>query len=155
LEKQMTDCQKLLKEYAETGSESAFRELVGRFVNLVYSTALRLVSGDTHLAQDVSQTVFIGLARKSGALSREVMLGGWLCRHTYHVATKAMRREQRRQARERQAVEMNTLQNDPEEITRRVRPILDEALLPAAFTNKDRLGPAEALPRRAAYSSER
>ena len=128
-EKQMTDCQQLLKEYAETGSEPAFRELVGRYVNLVYSTALRLVGGDTQLAEDVSQTVYIGLARKAGALSREVMLGGWLYRHTYHVATKAMRREHRRQAREREAVEMNTLQNDPEELARRVRPILDEALM--------------------------
>jgi RNA polymerase sigma factor (sigma-70 family) len=125
----MTDCQQLLKEYAETGSESAFRELVGRYVNLVYSTALRLVDGDTQLAEDVSQTVYIGLARKAGALSREVMLGGWLYRHTYHVATKAMRRERHRQAREREAVEMNTLQNDPEAIARRVRPILDEALM--------------------------
>jgi RNA polymerase sigma factor (sigma-70 family) len=128
-EKQMTDCQKLLKEYAETGSESAFRELVGRYVNLVYSTALRLVNGQTQLAEDVSQTVFIGLARKAGALSREVMLGGWLYRHTWHVATKAARSEQRRQAREREAVEMNTLQNDPAEIARRLRPVLDEALL--------------------------
>jgi RNA polymerase sigma factor (sigma-70 family) len=125
----MTDCQKLLKEYAETGSEPAFRELVDRYVNLVYSSALRLVGGDAQLAEDVSQTVFIGLARKAGSLSREVLLGGWLYRHTYHVATKAVRREHRRQAREREAVEMNTLQNDPEEIARRVRPILDEALM--------------------------
>jgi RNA polymerase sigma factor (sigma-70 family) len=132
----MTDCQKLLKEYAETGSESAFRELVGCYVNLVYSTALRLVGGDAQLAEDVSQTVFIGLARKAGALSREVMLGGWLYRHAYHVATKAVRREQRRQAREREAAEMNTLQNDPGEIARRVRPILDEALM--HLGNEDR-----------------
>jgi len=132
----MTDCQKLLTEYAETGSESAFRVLVGRYVNLVYSTALRLVNGETQLAEDVSQTVFIGLARKAGALSRQVMLGGWLYRHTYHVATKAVRREQRRHAREREAVEMNTLQNDTEEIARRVRPILDEALM--QLGNEDR-----------------
>ncbi len=125
----MTDCQKLLMEYAETGSEPAFRELVDRYVNLVYSSALRLVGGDAQLAEDVSQTVFIGLARKAGSLSREVLLGGWLYRHAYHAATKAVRRERRRQAREREAVEMNTLQNDPEEIARRVRPILDEALM--------------------------
>jgi RNA polymerase sigma factor (sigma-70 family) len=125
----MTDCQKLLQEFAETASESAFRELVGCYVNLVYSTALRVVRGDSHLAEDVSQTVFIGLARNAGSISREVMLGGWLYRHTYHVATKAVRREERRHAREREAVEMNTLQNDPDEIANRVRPILDEALM--------------------------
>ena len=65
----MTDSQRLLVEYAKNGSESAFRELVSRYSNLVYSTALRLVSGDTHLAEDVAQTVFMGLASKGRALS--------------------------------------------------------------------------------------
>jgi hypothetical protein len=41
----MTDSQRLLVEYAMNGSESAFRELVSRYSNLVYSTALRLVGG--------------------------------------------------------------------------------------------------------------
>jgi RNA polymerase sigma factor (sigma-70 family) len=108
----MTESQKLLAEYAEHGSEAAFRELVVRYINLVYSTARRLVGGDAHLAEDVAQTVFIGLARKAGTLSKEVMLGGWLHQHTYHVATRAMRTERRRRARERQAVELNAMHND-------------------------------------------
>ena len=54
----MTDSQKLLIEYARDGSEPAFRELVTRYVGLVYSAALLLVDGDAHLAQDVTQTVF-------------------------------------------------------------------------------------------------
>ena len=127
-ELKMTDSQKLLAEYAKNGSESAFRELVARYFNLVYSTALRLVGGDTHLAEDVAQTVFIGLARKGRALSSEVMLGGWLHQHTYHVATKAVRAERRRQSREREAVEMNTLQDDSGANLRQVAPILDEAI---------------------------
>ena len=44
----------LLKEYAESGSESAFAQLIARYVNLVYSAALRSV-GDTHAAQEISQ----------------------------------------------------------------------------------------------------
>jgi DNA-directed RNA polymerase specialized sigma24 family protein len=52
--------------------------LVERYINLVCSTALRLVGGDAHLADDVTQTVFINLARKGRTLSNEVMLGGWL-----------------------------------------------------------------------------
>jgi DNA-directed RNA polymerase specialized sigma24 family protein len=87
----MTDGQQLLAQYAESGSEVAFRDLVTRYVDLVYSAAIRLVNGDTHLAQDVTQTVFADLARMARKLSREVMLGGWLHRHTCFVASKTMR----------------------------------------------------------------
>src|SRR6267154_3766969 len=103
----MTDSQNLLAEYARTGSDAAFRELVTRYVDLVYSTALRLVEGDTHRAEDVAQTVFVDLARMARTLSNEVMLGGWLHRHTCFVAANTMRGERRRQSRERQAAEMN------------------------------------------------
>ena len=51
------------------------------------------------------------------------MLGGWLHQHTYHVATKAVRAERRRQSREREAVEMNTLQDNSEANLRMVAPI--------------------------------
>src|SRR4029077_8388761 len=118
----------LLAEYATTGSEAAFRELVACYVDLVYSAAVRLVNGDTHLAQDVTQTVFADLARMARKLSREVMLGGWLHRHTCFVASKTMRGERRRRARERQSVEMNALQDHTETGLARVAPILDEAI---------------------------
>jgi len=49
----MTEHQTLLAQYATNGSEEAFGELVARYVNLVYSTAVRLVDGDTHRAEDV------------------------------------------------------------------------------------------------------
>jgi RNA polymerase sigma factor (sigma-70 family) len=124
----MMDTQQLLAEYARTGSEAAFRELVARYINFVYSVALRLVGGDTQLAEDVTQTVFIALASKGRALSRGVMLGGWLHQCTYHVATRAMRGERRRQSREREAVEMNTLRDDSGASLRQVAPILDEAI---------------------------
>lgn len=124
----MTESQTLLIEYAEQGSESAFRELVTRYINLVYAAALRLVDGDTQLAEDVTQMVFINLAKKARTLSREVMLGGWLHQNTYHVATRAMRAEHRRKTREREAVEMNTPQEDVRADLRQVAPILDEAI---------------------------
>lgn len=64
----MTNSRQLLAEYARNGSDAAFRELVNRYIDLVYSTALRLVEGDTHRAEDVSQTVFLDLARKARTL---------------------------------------------------------------------------------------
>ena len=79
----MTDNRTLLAEYASHGSEPAFREVVARYIDLVYSTALRLVNGDITAANDVDtrpcSRIWPRLAR---TLSPEVMLGGWLHRRT-------------------------------------------------------------------------
>ena len=125
----MTDSRRLLAEYVATGSENAFRELVERYIDLVYSTARRLVGGDAHLAKDVSQIVFTDLAQKARGLSGDVMLGGWLHQRTFHVATTLIRTERRRQDRERRASEMNPLQNPSENTFARIEPALDEAIL--------------------------
>jgi RNA polymerase sigma factor (sigma-70 family) len=125
----MTDSQKLLAEYATSGSEAAFRDLLTRYLNLVYSTAVRLVDGDTCLAEDVTQSVFIDFARAAPSLPKGVMVGGWLHRHTCYVGSKTLRGERRRQLRERQAVEMNSVQNDHSESNlAQVAPVLDEAI---------------------------
>ncbi len=124
----MTDSRQLLLDYARNGSETAFRELVAHYLDLVYSVALRRVTGDTHRAQDVAQTVFIDLARMARSLSKDVMLGGWLHRHTCFVAANVMRGERRRQSRERQAVEMNALHDDPKSNLDQLAPVLDEAI---------------------------
>src|SRR5437899_8733385 len=121
----MSDGQQLLAEYVNAGSEEAFRELVGRYVSLVYSAAVRQVNNDTHLAEDVTQTVFADLARMARTLSPNVMLGGWLHRHTCFVASKTMRGERRRQLREQQAVEMNSTQDRSGDELASVAPILD------------------------------
>src|SRR6185312_15800230 len=105
----------------------AFRELLERYVDLVYSTALRLVQGDTHRAQDVAQTVFTDLAREAHKLSADTMLGGWLHRDTCFIASKLMRAERRRQFREQQATEMNAL-NEPDNVFEHLGPVLDEVI---------------------------
>jgi RNA polymerase sigma factor (sigma-70 family) len=133
----MRETQELLREYADTGSESAFRELVERYIDLVYCTARRLVGGDAHLAEDVTQNVFVHLSRNAGKLCRDSMLGGWLHRDTCFVASKILRTERRRQAREREAVLMNSQTTHSEPNLEELAPALDEAvnLLPG----KDRL----------------
>ena len=118
----------MLADYVAHGSEESFRELVTRYVDLVYSTALRLVNGDTHRAEDVTQTVFADLARLAGTISQDVMLGGWLHRRAFHVATTITRNDRRRRDRERQACEMSALQNDAGDGFEQLAPHLDEAI---------------------------
>jgi RNA polymerase sigma factor (sigma-70 family) len=132
----MTDSQILLEEYARNGSETAFRELVARYFGLVYAAALRLVNGDTHLAEDVAQTVFIDLSRKAGGISRHVMLGGWLHQRTFNVAAPMMRARRRRESREREAAQMNAEQNQSAADLTRITPLLDEAI--TRLGNQDR-----------------
>src|SRR5436189_174041 len=65
----------LLQKYALHGSEAAFCTLVERYLNLVHSVAMRQVH-DAHLAEEVSQAVFILLARKAGSLKDGLVLSG-------------------------------------------------------------------------------
>jgi RNA polymerase sigma factor (sigma-70 family) len=123
----MTDSRQLLEDYGKNRSETAFRELVTRYIDLVYSTAFRLVDGDAHWAEDVAQTVFVDLSHEASGMSGSVMLGGWLHRHTCFLAAKAMRGERRRRKRERQAAEMSAL-NAAETGLNDMAPVLDEAI---------------------------
>ena len=120
--------QTLLQDYVRNGSESAFAELVGDYIGLVYSTALRIVDGDSQLAEDVTQMVFADLARHARSLTSEVMLGGWLHQHACNVARPLMRSKRRRRAREREAVEMNALQDHTPGYFEEIAPVLDEAV---------------------------
>src|SRR5467141_2170443 len=98
-----TDCE-LVTAYAAQGSENAFRALVGRHVNLVYATALRQV-GDPALAEEITQNVFIALARKAPRLAGIQTLAGWLHCSTILEAKARVRAELRRGRREEMAAE--------------------------------------------------
>ncbi len=125
----MTPHRQLLADYAESGSEEAFRELVTAYIGLVHGSALRMVDGQSQLAEDVAQTVFTDLARQAKTLSPEIMVGGLLHRRTCYAAANVMRSERRRLIREKEAVAMNTLnpENSDEALTW-VAPVLDEAI---------------------------
>ena len=124
----VTDNTTWLRDYAETGSEQAFGQLVARHFDLVHATALRMVCGDTQLAQDIAQTVFTDLARQARNLPRNLVLGGWLYRHTWFTATKAIRAERRRRMRESRAVEMKEQNESPDEVWQQIAPVLEEAM---------------------------
>jgi RNA polymerase sigma factor (sigma-70 family) len=121
----MTDLE-LLQNYAGRGSEAAFRTLVERYLNLVHSVAMRHVQ-NPQLAEDVSQAVFILLARKAAGLKEGTVLGGWLFQTTRFVAARACRAERRRQQREQEANEMQLL-STPDQTWKRIAPALDEGL---------------------------
>ncbi len=125
----LTDAELLIR-YANEKSDTAFAELVRRYVDLVYSAAVRQVGGDAHRAQDVTQVVFTTLARKAGSLMRHPVLAAWLYTTTHHAAAKTIRTEMRRQVREQRAHAMNeNLADDGAAIDwEQVRPVLDEAM---------------------------
>ncbi|HEV8542184.1 MAG TPA: sigma-70 family RNA polymerase sigma factor [Verrucomicrobiae bacterium] len=122
----MNDENQLLRAYAEEKSEPAFAELVRRYIDLVYSAALRQVNGNSSLAEDVTQSVFLDLARKAGSLTRHSSLAGWLFTTTRFIASNSLRHEMRRHAREQKAEIM--IEQESEAAWQELRPVLDEAM---------------------------
>lgn len=121
----------LLRKFAEGDREEAFAELVRRHVNLVHSAALRLLNGDSAAAGDVTQSVFIELARRATSLTTHPALVGWLYTVTHRQAAHWIRTETRRERREKEAHEMHTMNHpsEPEADWSRVKPVLDAAML--------------------------
>jgi len=134
---QVADDMTLLREYAESRSEAAFTALVERHINFVYSAALRQVR-NPQLAQEVTQVVFIILARKAAKLSPKSILSGWLFRTVRFTASAQIKAAIRRQRREQEA-HMETLMTQepsPEETWRKMSPLLDEALAKLSETDR-------------------
>src|SRR5688572_25284388 len=96
-----------LREYAATASPAAFERLVREHIDLVYSAARRQTR-DPHLADDVTQAVFLILSKKAKTIRDAVLLPGWLVRTTRYAAFNAVRMAERRRRHEAQAAAMTS-----------------------------------------------
>jgi RNA polymerase sigma factor (sigma-70 family) len=101
----------LLRQYVQDGSQPAFAEVVRRYLDFVYSTALRRTGRDAHLAEDVTQAVFMILAQKARTIRPGVVLSGWLHHTARFAAANALKREARHRRR-RQALRDATPRED-------------------------------------------
>src|SRR5215216_608748 len=119
----MADDFELVTEFARNGSEEAFRELVERHSGMVRGVAMR-VAGEA-AADEITQAVFVILARKVPTLRPGTVVGAWLHRTARFVALESVRAEQRRRQKN-EAFSMIQNGNDP--LWTEVAPVLDRAI---------------------------
>lgn len=130
------DDMELLREYAGGGSEEAFTTLVARHISMVHSVARRHVR-DEHQAEEITQAVFVILARKAGALPGGTVLSGWLFHAARLTAANFVRTEMRRARREQEAYEQSSMrENQTNDPWGQMAPLLDEAI--ASLNETDR-----------------
>lgn len=126
----------LVRSYAREGSETAFRALVARHINLVFAAAFRQV-GDSGIAEEITQNVFVALARKAPRLVGHETIAGWLHRTAILESKARIRSELRRRRREETAA---TLSEGMAEVSvaahADLTPLLDEALLNLRETDR-------------------
>jgi RNA polymerase sigma factor (sigma-70 family) len=127
--------QSALTEFAQTRSPQAFAGIVQSYVDLVYSTARR-ITRDSHLAEDVTQAVFIVLARRAKTIDPRY-LAGWLVNTARLASRDALRAVNRRRKHETGAAAMRSeIQTGDETTADQITPLLDESL--ARLSEADR-----------------
>ena len=118
----------LVREYAARNSEPAFETLVRRHVSLVYSVALRQ-AGNPAQAEEITQAVFLFLARKAARLRPDMVLAAWLHETARLASASFLRGEQRRRRREQEAYMQSNLQESAADPAwEQLAPLLDEAI---------------------------
>jgi RNA polymerase sigma factor (sigma-70 family) len=126
----MTTDAQLLSQY-RAGSQAAFSALVERHIDWVHAAALRRV-GNTHLADEVTQAVFVALAQNAPC-RQGVIMSAWMFTVLRFASAKALRDQSRRRRHEAEAARQRpALPAEPDEELRKALPLLEHAM--------DRLG---------------
>jgi uncharacterized protein (TIGR03435 family) len=125
----------LLRQYTEQNSEEAFAALVTRHINKVYSVALRHTR-NPHSAEEITQAVFVILAKKSSQLGKKVFLSGWLYETSRLTAVTFIRSEIRRARREQEAYMETLLNETASDVWPQIAPLLDEAMAGLGATDR-------------------
>jgi RNA polymerase sigma factor (sigma-70 family) len=115
----------LLRRFAATQDQTAFRVLVRRHGSMVLGACRRLL-GNFHDAEDAFQAVFVILARKAGSIRRPEALGAWLHEVALRTARRARVRAAIRQKHERQVPTMPDHDFLASVAWRDLQPVLDE-----------------------------
>src|SRR5262245_16070324 len=119
-----------LRRFVSKADERAFAELVERHVRLVHGAALRILA-NSDTAEEVTQSVFILLARHAWRLTGHPALAGWLYRTAVLQSRDYQRAQTRRRQRELHAVAIGSTMNqaEPSSSHAELEPELDEAML--------------------------
>ena len=127
----------LLEQFARNQSEAAFAELVRRHIGLVYSAAFRITENPRH-AEDITQAVFIILARKAGSLGPKTVLPGWLY-HTARLTAANFQRAEVRRIRREQEVFMQSTMKEPatDALWQELSPLLEDAMAGLGASDRD------------------
>jgi RNA polymerase sigma factor (sigma-70 family) len=128
----------LLARYAENHDPQAWGELTRRHGGMVHAAALRQVGGDGHLAEDVTQAVFLLLARKAGSIADSRSAAGWLYSATRFAAKDALRARRRRVRHEQQAAALRPEADmpNPDDRWSDIAPLLDAAMATLRQTDR-------------------
>jgi len=131
----MTDAE-LLRAYVRDRSNEAMGELVQRHAGMVREAALRELK-DGHLADDVTQAVFVVLMRRAAELSENVVLGGWLFKTTLYCVADLRKQRRRREFHERETTQMAEKQSDTADPGSETMPLLNEGLSQLSAADRD------------------
>ncbi|HWP90597.1 MAG TPA: sigma-70 family RNA polymerase sigma factor [Thermodesulfobacteriota bacterium] len=92
--KALTD-KELIRRFTEDDDEEAFNEIVNRYTDTIYRTALRIINNPSD-AEEVLQEVFVTLIKKLDTFGEESKFSTWLYRVVVNTSYMYLRAERKK-----------------------------------------------------------